>query len=100
MEIYKVNIKDNVHEFIWELGEYIFRHSFSFDISKKVMDEIYKEIFSLKIFPNRYPDFNEKYRVLTINKKYRVFFLVDEDNMTVIVSRIFSSFEDYVSNFY
>lgn len=98
MEIYKVDIKDNVHEFIWELAEYIFRHSFSFDISKKVMDEIYKDIFSLKIFPNRYPKFNEKYRVLTINKKYRVFFRVDEENINVIVSRIFSSYENYVSD--
>ena len=90
MRIYKVEIKDNVHEFIWELGEYIFRYSFSFETSKNIMDQIYKEIFSLKIFPNRYPEFN---------KKYRVFFIVDEQNMNVLISRIFSSTENYVEQF-
>jgi lipocalin len=59
------------------------------------MEEIYKEIFSLKIFPNRCPQFNEKYRVLTINKRYRVFFIVSEENQKVIISRIFASFENY-----
>ncbi len=99
MKIYKIKIKDNVHEFIWELGEYIFRHSFNFYTSKKIIDQIYKDIFSLKIFPNRYQEFNKTYRVLTINKKYRVFFIVDEKNMNVVISKIFSSTENYIKQF-
>jgi len=99
MKIYKIDIKNNVHEFIWELWEYIFRNTFNFTSSKKIVDEIYKEIFSLKIFPNRYTKFNNKYRVLTINKKYRVFYFVDEENMNVIISRIFSSHENYIEKY-
>jgi len=99
MKIYNLEIKDNVHEFIWELWEYIFRYSFSIDVSKKLMDHIYKEIFSLKIFPNRFPKFNDKYRVLTIDKKYRVFYIVDEKNEKVIISRIFASVENYIEQF-
>lgn len=78
MKIYKIEIRDNVHEFIWELWEYIFRHTFNYESSKNNMDKIYKEIFWLKIFPNRYPKFNQKYKVLTINRKYRVFYIIDE----------------------
>jgi len=96
MKIYKIEIKDNVHEFIWELGEYIFKNSFSFEISKNIIDNIYKDIFSLKVFPNRFPEFNNNYRVLTIDKKYRVFYIVDEENMKVIISRIFASVENYI----
>jgi len=96
MKIYKIEIKDNVHEFIWELGEYIFKNSFSFEISNNIIDNIYKDIFSLKVFPNRFPEFNNNYRVLTINKKYRVFYIVDEENMKVIISRIFASVENYI----
>ncbi|MDP3381234.1 MAG: type II toxin-antitoxin system RelE/ParE family toxin [bacterium] len=70
--------------------------SFDFENSKTIMNNIYKDIFSLKIFPNRFPSFNDKFRVMTINKKYRVFFVVDEENTTIIVSRIFFSSENYL----
>lgn len=99
MKNYNIEIKDSVHDYIWELWEYIFRHSFDFETSKIVMENIYKEIFSLKIFPNRYPVFNDKYRVLTIDWKYRVFFIVDEENLNVIISRIFLSYENYLHKF-
>ena len=95
MKIYNIEIKDSVHNFLWELWEYLFMQSFSFQTSKRVIDEIYKEIFSLKIFPYRYESFNEKYRVLTVGKKYRIFYYVDENTNTVIVSQIFSSYQDY-----
>lgn len=99
MKIYNVKIRDSVHEFIWDLWEYIFRMTFDFEISKKLMEKIYKDIFTLKIFPNRFSSFNEKYIVMTINKKYRVFFIVDEVNSTIIVSRIFFSSENYLEWF-
>ncbi|MDP2396495.1 MAG: hypothetical protein Q8M44_06645 [bacterium] len=70
--------------------------SFDFENSKTIMNNIYKDIFSLKIFPNRFPSFNDKFRVMTINKKYRVFFVVDEENTTIIDSRIFFSSENYL----
>lgn len=96
MKIYNIKIRDSVHEFVWDLWEYIFRMSFDFENSKTIMNNIYKDIFSLKIFPNRFPSFNDKFRVMTINKKYRVFFVVDEENTTIIVSRIFFSSENYL----
>ncbi|MDP2090539.1 MAG: hypothetical protein Q8K30_02975 [Candidatus Gracilibacteria bacterium] len=96
MKIYNIKIRDSVHEFVGDLGEYIFRMSFDFENSKTIMNNIYKDIFSLKIFPNRFPSFNDKFRVMTINKKYRVFFVVDEENTTIIVSRIFFSSENYL----
>ncbi len=95
MKIYNIDIKSEVHDFIWDVWEYIFKESFSFSVSKKVMDNIYKNIFSLKVFPYRYPEFNDKYRVFTINKKYRVFYHIDEENNTIIISRIFSSYQNY-----
>jgi len=100
MKLYNIIIKDNVHDFIWDLWKYIFRFSFNYSTSKKITDHIYKEIFSLKIFPNRFPEFNNEFRVLTISKKYRVFFKVDEKNMNIIVSKIFSSSENYIDNLY
>jgi plasmid stabilization system protein ParE len=95
MQIYNLEIKDSVHDFIWEIWEYIFRHSFNFNSSEKIINLIYKEIFSLKIFPYRCHDFNEIYKVLTINKRYRVFYRVLEEQKTVIISRIFASWENY-----
>ena len=97
--IYNIEIKDLVREKINDISNSIYRFSFSKESSKKVYNQIYKEIFSLKIFPNRFPEFNKNFRVLTINKKYRVFFRVDDENMNVIVSRIFYSSEDYSDKF-
>lgn len=94
--IYNIEIKDNVRKKINDISNYIYRFSFSKESSKKVYNKIYEWIFSLKIFPNRFPEFNSKYRVLTINKKYRVFYKIDEENQTIIVSSIFSSNEDYL----
>lgn len=99
LKIYKVEIKDSVRETINEISEYIYRFSFSRESSRKVYDEIYKKIFSLKIFPKKYSKFNEKYRVITIDKKYRVFFKVDEEKEIVFVSAIFYSKEDYSYKF-
>jgi hypothetical protein len=97
--IYEIEIKNLVREKINEISDYIYRFSFSKDIAKNTYNEIYKEIFTLKIFPNRYPCFNSKYRVLTINNNYRVFYKVNETKKVVIVSRIFSSYENYETKF-
>jgi plasmid stabilization system protein ParE len=97
--IYEIKIKEEVREKINDISDYIYRFSFSKEIAIRTYNQIYKEIFSLKIFPNRYPKFNEKYRVLTINKRYRVFFIVDDDNMNITISRIFSSSENYIEIF-
>ncbi len=95
MKIYEVEIKNETREKINEISKYIYRTSFSKEIAYKNYDMIYKEIFSLKIFPYRFPMFNENYRVFTIDKKYRVFYKIDEEQEKIIVARIFSSYENY-----
>lgn len=95
MKIYRVDISDEVHNFIYEQADYVFRISFSQEASQNIFNMLYKEIFSLKVFPNRFPIFNNKYRVFTIKKKFRVFYKVDEENLIVTVNQIFSSYENY-----
>lgn len=74
MKEYNIFIKDEVFIYLKEYAEYIYRFSFSREIADKTVAWIIQEIFSLKIFPNRYPIFNSKYRVFTIKKKFRVFY--------------------------
>jgi len=97
--IYNIEIKEWVRNKINNLSDYIYRFSFSKESAKKIYDEIFKDIISLKIFPKRYPKFNEKYRVLTIDKKYRIFFIVDDNKKSVIISRFFSSYQNYMTKF-
>jgi len=54
---YEIVIRDQVHDDIIELTDYIYRFSFNKNISKKVYDNLYKSIFSLDFMPNRF----EKY---------------------------------------
>ena len=97
--IYKIEINNIVKEDILEISDSIYKKSFSKEISKKYYNEIYSKIYSLKIFPYRYPEFNENYRVLTIDRKYKVFFKINEKKNSVIISRIFSSRQNYFDNF-
>lgn len=93
MKIYDIKIKDVVRRKVNDISNYIYRFSFSKDIVQKNYNMIFKEIFSLKIFPERFPKFNENYRVLTIKKRYRVLYKIEKD--TIVVSSIFSSYENY-----
>lgn len=100
MKIYSIDIKDEVHEFIYDYSDYVFRFSFNRELSLKIFNRFYEKIFSLKIFPNRFPMFNQKYRVFTIDKKFRVFYQVDDENKKVIINQIFSSYENYDERFF
>lgn len=50
---YKIEIPNIVKNDINELSDYIFRFSFSYEIAKKVYDDLYSTIFSLDFLPNR-----------------------------------------------
>ncbi|MBS9775103.1 type II toxin-antitoxin system RelE/ParE family toxin [Candidatus Gracilibacteria bacterium] len=95
MKQYKIEIKDNVHIAIREIGEYIFRFSFNKTSSDTTVKNLYQEFFSLTIFPYRFPILNENYRVMTVDKKYRILYTVVEQDQTVIIAKIFSSYENY-----
>jgi hypothetical protein len=62
--------------------------SFSIDTSNKIYNEIMASILTLKIFPY-YPIFKDDLRVLTIRKKYRVFYKINEENKEVKIYYIF-----------
>ena len=97
--IYNIVIKESVREKINEISKYIYQISFDVNASTKVYNYIFQEIFWLKVFPNRNPKFNNIFRVLTISKKYRIFYKVDEKQKIVFVSNIFFSREDYFNKF-
>jgi plasmid stabilization system protein ParE len=48
---YTVELKDDAKKDIFELADYIFRFSFSQNISDKIYDEIYQKAFSLEFMP-------------------------------------------------
>lgn len=100
MQEYNIIIKEWVFLYIKETWEYIYRFSFSRKIADEFVKNIMNKIFSLKIFPNRFPMFNQKYRVFTIDKKFRVFYQVDDENKKVIINQIFSSYENYDEKFF
>lgn len=86
---YKIVIRDVVHEDIYELSEYVFRFSFSREISKKIYDDLYANIFSLDFMPNRYQVYFWEYRRIIVNWSYKIIYKVDEENKKVIIIRVF-----------
>lgn len=97
---YKIFIEDYVHLKIREFSEYNFRFTFDFSSSENLSKNIYKEIFSLKIFPNRCPNYGKNFRVFLIDKKFKVFYKVYEDKKEVVIFDIFSTSENYLSKIF
>ncbi|MDP2395692.1 MAG: type II toxin-antitoxin system RelE/ParE family toxin [bacterium] len=87
--MYDIKIKESVLQDLEEISEYIFRMSYSIELSNNIYDKIMASIISLKIFPYSFPIFENNYRVITIDKRYRVFYKVDEISKVVIVQYIF-----------
>ena len=93
--IFKIKITKLAKIEIKNISNYIFMNSFSEDKANKIYNEIYSKIYSLSIFPEIYPMYDEDYRVMTINKKYRIFYTVDNCEKKVTVKYIFSSSQNY-----
>jgi len=93
--MYNIEIKKSVLEDLNEISDYIFRFSFSQETANKIYDEIMGKILSLKIFPYMFPVFENEFRVMTVRKKYRVFYKINENQKTVIIEYIFWSEENY-----
>ena len=91
--LYNVEITDLAKMEIKNIANYIYKSSFSEEIANKFYDEIYSKIYSLSIFPEMHPKYNENYRVLTFKKKYRIFYNINKKN--VIINYIFSTSQDY-----
>ena len=86
--IYTVDLKDEAKNDIFELTDYIFRFSFSRNISDKIYDEIYQKIFSLEFMPHMYQKVLWEYRVALVKKTYRIFYRIEEENNKVIIVRV------------
>jgi len=95
--MYEIDIKDWAYFDMQEIKDYIFRFSFSIITADKVIDEIMGKILSLKIFPYLYPAYNSEYRVMTVRKRYRIFYKVIEDKKLVEIHYVFWAEEDYDS---
>jgi len=85
---YIVELKDEAKNDIFELADYIFRFSFSQNISDKIYDEIYQKVFSLEFMPEMYQKILWEYRVALVKKTYRIFYRVEEENKKVIIVRV------------
>ncbi len=85
---YKVVIRNQVHDDIYEFADYIFRFSFSESISKNISDVIYEKINWLNFMPHMYQKVLWEYRVALVKKTYRIFYRVEEENKKVIIVRV------------
>jgi len=95
--MYNIEISTDFYEDLWNIKDYIYNASYSIEKSERVYSEIMASILTLKIFPLMYPVFRNELRVLTVRKKYRVFYKVNEDNKEVKVLYIFWTEQDYHS---
>ncbi len=86
---YKIEIPNIVHKDIFELIDYVFRFSFSSEITKKIYDNLYGAIFSLDFMPNRYEIYFGEYRRIIVKWSYKIIYKVDEENKKVIIIRVF-----------
>jgi len=85
---YKVVIRDQVHDDIDELTEYIYRFSFDINVAKKIYNELYKVIFSLDFLPFRFEKYIWEYRRIIIKWSYKIFYRVDDAQKKVIIIRV------------
>ena len=95
--MYKIIIPDYVMEDIFDIKEYIFRMSFSIETANKIYNEIMANILALKVFPLMYPFFKWNLRVMTVRKKYRVFYEINDFKKEVTIQYIFWVEQDYNS---
>ncbi len=95
--MYEIDLKTSAKEDLKNIKEYIFRMSFSIDTANKIYNEIMANILTLKVFPSAFPIFKNDLRVLTVRKKYRVFYKINELNKEVTVYYIFGTEQDYNS---
>lgn len=93
--MYKVIIPEYIVEDLKEIKEYIFRFTFSEETSSKIVNEILTKILWLKILPFMFPLYKDNLRVMTIRKKYRIFYKVNEEKKEVKISYIFWTEQDY-----
>ncbi|MBS9775246.1 type II toxin-antitoxin system RelE/ParE family toxin [Candidatus Gracilibacteria bacterium] len=96
---YTIQISEVAQADLQLIYDYLYRFTFSKSTVEKFHDEVYSTIFSLQLFPNMYPKFDDIYRIITVRKQYRILYEVDEIKKQVIISSIIASKSNISKNF-
>ncbi len=86
--IYKIVVRKEVHEDIFELADYILRFSFSVEIARNIKNNLYEKMSSLNFFPQKFQKVLWDYRVALVKKTYRIFYRIEEETKTVVIVRV------------
>ena len=100
MKIYKIQITELAKIEIKNISDFIYKNSFSENLADKIYNEIYSKIYWLSILPEINEKYNIDYRVMTISKRYRVFYKINYKKQEVIVHYVFSSSQNYEFSIY
>ncbi len=92
--MYKLKIEEDFYEDLNNISDYIFRHTFSKEITQKLSNEILKTLLSLTLFPLMYEEKYKDFRCI-IYKSYSIFYKVSEIKKEVYVYRIFWNSQDF-----
>lgn len=95
MDKYDIVINKEARDDINIIAEYVFKFTFDYYLSEKLVNEIYSIIYTLKIFPNRYKNYKNNIKTVLVRWKYKIFYKVDLENKIVTVYRIFSNLQNY-----
>ena len=96
--MYKIKLNSEFKSDLNDLSEYLFRMSFSKEISQNISDEIIKKLLNLMIFPSMYQTTYRDFKTIQI-KSYKIFYKIDEIKKEVIIYRILwasQNFREYV----
>jgi len=92
--MYKIIFSEKSRDDLNDITNIIFKFTLSEDITDKIYKRIVEKIYSLQLFPHINVLYKD-YRVLLVNKKYKVFYKIDEEFKIVKVYRIFLSSSNY-----
>ncbi len=85
---YKIIIRKAVFIDIDEITKYSFRFTFDKDISQNIQNKLFWAIYSLEFLPERFEEYNENYRRMIVDWKYKIIYRIEEKTKKVFIIRI------------
>lgn len=92
--MFKLKVEKEFLEDLNNISEYIYRETYSLEITQTLSDEIIKSILILQLFPFMYSKKYKEFRCINI-KSYQIFYIVNELNKEVNIYRIFWESQDF-----
>ena len=96
--MYKIKVNEKaVLDLNW-IYNHLYEVTFSLDVSRNFVQEVYKKYLYLKLFPNMYQNTYKNFKTIQI-KSYKIFYKVDEIKKIVTIYRILwasQNFKEYV----